>query len=62
MCNVNLLKAIREKGWTQKKFSEVIGDHETLVSRVIRGHWNLDEARKIKWAKALKTRPEVLFR
>jgi len=61
MCNMSLLGALREKNLSQKEFARLVGDHETLISRVVRGHWNLDEKRKIKYAKILKKKPEELF-
>jgi len=61
MCNINFLKAIRERNLSQKEFARLVGDHETLISRVVRGHWNLDEERKIRYAKVLNKKPEELF-
>lgn len=61
MCNFSLLKAIRDNNLSQKEFARLVGDHETLVSRVVRGHWNLDEERKLRYAKVLKKKPSELF-
>ena len=59
--NFKLLIAIREQGLRQRDFAKLIGEDETILSRVINGHWNPDELRKIKYAKALKMRVEDLF-
>ena len=56
-----LLKAIRESGLRQRDFARVVGDHESLISRVVNGVWNLDEIRKTRYAKALGKRVEDLF-
>jgi transcriptional regulator with XRE-family HTH domain len=57
----NLLKAIRCKGLRQKDFAKLVGDDPSVVSRIINGTWRPDEERKIRYAKALKCRPEDLF-
>jgi len=59
--NVKLKTAIWEKGLCQKDFARVVGDHHTFVSRVVNGWVNLDEARKIKYAKALGKKTEEVF-
>ncbi|BBO72768.1 hypothetical protein DSCW_01850 [Desulfosarcina widdelii] len=59
--NTSLLVAIKEKGWTQKEFSAIAGDHPTFVSRVINGWINLDDARKAKYAKVLDCEVGDLF-
>lgn len=60
--NLNLLVAIREKGLRQRDFCKLVGDDDAIVSRAINGSFNLDESRKIKYAKALGKRPEELFK
>ena len=59
--NFELLKAIRVKGLRQQDFARLVGDHPSFVSRVINGWWNLDEARKIRYARVLGCRREDLF-
>jgi transcriptional regulator with XRE-family HTH domain len=59
--NFNLLKALKEKNLTQRDLARIINEHESVVSRIINGIWNPDEARKIKYAKALGRKPEELF-
>ena len=49
-----LLKGrIVEKFGTQFEFSRTIGEHEAVVSKVIRGHIILDPYKKKRWAAAL---------
>ncbi len=59
--NIELLTEIKRKGLSQRTFAQIVGDHETLVSRVINGHWNLDPARKAKYAKVLGCKVQELF-
>ena len=59
--NVKLLSAIREKGFRQVDFAKAIGEHHTIVSRVINGWVNLSEAQKIKYAEALGKKTTELF-
>lgn len=61
MCNIRLVVALKERGLKQRDFARLVGDHETMISRVVNGTWNLDEERKIRYAKVLKKRPEDLF-
>lgn len=59
--NVKLLAAIRERGFRQIDFAKVVGDHHTFVSRVINGWVNLDEPRKVKYARVLGKKSAELF-
>ncbi len=59
--NFELLKAIKEKGLTQRDYAEIVNDHESVVSRIVSGIWNPDAMRKVKYAKALGKRVEELF-
>ena len=59
--NINLLAAIREKGLSQNEFALMVGDHFSLVSRVVRGWFNLDDARKAKYAEVLGKKQSELF-
>lgn len=58
-----ILKAkIVEKYGSQVEFSKIIGEHEAIVSRVIRGHHNLTPEERLRWAIALDCdNPEKLF-
>jgi len=56
-----LFLAIREGGLTQRDFAKLVGDNETVISRAVRGTWNLDEARKLRYARALRMKVEDLF-
>lgn len=60
--NWELLKAIKEKGLTQREFAQIVGEHESVVSRIVNGTWIADKKRQIRYAKALKRKPEELFR
>ena len=59
--NPHLWAAIKEAGFDQRKFARAINEHESLVSRVVNGWYNVDEPRKIRWAKALNRKPEEVF-
>lgn len=61
MCNIRLVVALKERGLKQRDFARLVGDHETMISRVVNGTWNLDEERKIRYARVLKKKPEDLF-
>lgn len=58
---LNLLLAIREAGYRQIDFAKAVGDHETVVSRVVNGWLNLPEERKKKYAEVLGKTVEELF-
>jgi hypothetical protein len=59
--NFELLKSIRQMGLRQRGFAKLVGDHESVVSRIINGTWNADEVRKIKYARVLGKKPEEIF-
>jgi transcriptional regulator with XRE-family HTH domain len=59
--NYKLLIAIKEKGLTQREFAKLVGDHESIVSRIVNGQWNADEMRKIKYAKILGLKQTQIF-
>jgi transcriptional regulator with XRE-family HTH domain len=59
--NFELLRAIRENGLRQRDFARLVGEHESVISRIISGTWNIDQIRKIKFAKVLGKKPEDLF-
>lgn len=60
--NLKLLLAIRERKMRQSDFAKAVGDHFTLISRVVNGWVNLDEKRKAKYTKTLgKTVQELLW-
>jgi plasmid maintenance system antidote protein VapI len=51
-----------EKYGSQIEFAKNIGEHEAIVSRVIRGHHELTTEERLKWAIALgSNNPEILF-
>jgi transcriptional regulator with XRE-family HTH domain len=61
MINFGLLRAIKESGFTQRDFSALVGDHESVVSRIVNGIWIPDPVRKIRYAKILRKKVEDLF-
>jgi transcriptional regulator with XRE-family HTH domain len=61
MINFALLRAIKESGFTQRDFSTLVGDHESVVSRIVNGIWIPDPVRKLRYAKILGKKVENLF-
>lgn len=59
--NFKLLRAIKEEKLTQRDFAKLVGDHESMVSRIINGVWNVDAMRRIRYSKVLGRKPEDLF-
>jgi transcriptional regulator with XRE-family HTH domain len=59
--NFELYKAIREKGLRQRDFARLVGDHESVVSRIVNGVWIPDELRKVRYARALGRKPDEVF-
>ena len=59
--NFSLLKKIRESGMKQRDFARAVGDHETVVSRIVNGVWNADPMRKSLYSKVLKCKIEDIF-
>lgn len=59
--NLSLKLAILEKFPSQADFAQSIGEHESLVSRIIRGRRQLDPEKQREWAKALNSTPGELF-
>ncbi len=59
--NVRLLVAIKERRLTQRQFAALVGDHESVVSRVVNGIWVADAVRRQKYAEALGRKSEELF-
>lgn len=51
--NRKLKGRIVERYGSQFEFARIIGAHEAVVSRVVRGHVALDDASKHRWAIAL---------
>ena len=60
--NFELLRAIKEKGWTQRDFAQIVGEHPSKVSRIITGTWNPSTETQIKYSKVLKMNRDFLFR
>jgi transcriptional regulator with XRE-family HTH domain len=59
--NKELKGEIVKRYGSQFAFAHAIGWHEAGVSRVIRGHVQIDEATKRKWAEALDAPVRRLF-
>lgn len=58
--NVNLRKKIKEKFNSQIAFAKAIGEHDSLVSKVLREWRDIPAERKEIWAKALDCEVEDL--
>jgi len=59
--NLKLLTAIRKKGMSQKDFAKKVGEHETTISRIICGWFNIDDAKKEKFARILEREVNEIF-
>ena len=59
--NWALLKAIKDRGLTQRDFARLVNENESIVSRVINGIWNPDRTRQLRYAKVLKKSVKSLF-
>jgi plasmid maintenance system antidote protein VapI len=59
--NLSLKLKILENFPTQADFAQSIGEHESFVSKIIRGRRELETNKQIKWAKALNSTPKELF-
>jgi len=59
--NKFLKSKIIEKFGTQADFAQAVHDHESLVSRVVRGRHALPAERQQVWAKILQSKPQQLF-
>lgn len=53
---------IVERFGNQTEFSAAIGEHDSVVSRVIRGRQMIGEEKQARWAEALGCPVEELFR
>ena len=62
MQNVKLRKKIKERFNSQVAFAYHLGEHDSFVSKVVRGWKILPPERQDKWAKALKAEPKELFK
>jgi plasmid maintenance system antidote protein VapI len=60
--NFVLLEAITIRYGSQRKFAEVLGRHESHVSRVITGRENLTDDDQKDWAKLLGKERKELFK
>lgn len=60
--NWPLKKRIVEVFRSQSDFCVVIGERESVVSRIVRGRRQLPLDKKQKWASALQCKPEDLFK
>jgi len=59
--NFKLLIALKEKKMTQKIFAELVGQHRSVVSRVVSGVYNLNDQQEERYAKVLGMKREDLF-
>jgi transcriptional regulator with XRE-family HTH domain len=56
-----LLKALKERGFTGRSFAGAVGDHETVVSRIINGVLNPNETQIQRYSQVLGKQPRELF-
>ena len=59
--NFELFKAIRQKGLRQRDFAVIVGDDESVVSRIVNGVWVPDVERKLRYARALGKKVDEVF-
>ena len=59
--NFKLLIALKKKGLSQKIFAELVGQHRSVVSRVVSGVYNLNDQQEKRYAKVLNMRREDIF-
>lgn len=59
--NYGFWKAIKENGLSQKEYAALVGVHETVISRIINGYYNVTKIQRIKYSKALGKSPDELF-
>lgn len=57
----NFLRAMKGQNLTQRDFSRVVNENESIISRIVNGTWIPDEARKTRYAKALGKKVKELF-
>ena len=59
--NFKLRERIRNLYRTQADFSQALGIHDSVVSRVINGRHKLSEGEEKRWANMLKCRKNEIF-
>ncbi len=59
--NFALHRAIKEKGITARDLSGLVGDSETIISKIVNGKYPVSDLRKIAYAKALRKKVSDLF-
>ena len=59
--NLKLKFRIMEIYGSQADFAQIVGEDETLVSRVIRGRRTLSPVKKEMWARKLRSSVKTLF-
>ena len=59
--NLNLKFRILEIYGSQADFAQIIGEHENIVSRVIKGRRQLSQEKKELWARKLRSSVKALF-
>lgn len=60
--NLKLKAKIIEKYGGQWKFAPKVGEHESAVSKIVRGRKHLSQEKKEKWAKVLDCDVEEIFK
>lgn len=61
MEETKLKKTLKKMNLTGRDLAKITGDHESIVSKILNGKMEIDSLRKIRYAKALKRKPEELF-
>jgi hypothetical protein len=59
--NFKLKQKIIEKFGSQIRFARVVGEPETIVSKVVRGWRIISSDKQNKWAKVLKCKVDDVF-
>ena len=59
--NFELYRIMRSRGLRQRDLAKLVGEHESVTSRVINGIWNPDEQQKESYAKALEVDVADIF-
>jgi len=61
MKNLKLIMAIHESDLSQRDLARSIGIHESVISMVVRGKYNLEYEQQVKIANCLRKPVEHLF-
>ena len=59
--NLKLWMAIKEANLSQRKFSQIVDEEESHISKVVNGWMLIPDEKQEKWARVLGRKPEELF-